>query len=338
MSLEDCKRIVHTDIVADATANREMFSEYVRTRNIDIRNQIIMANIRLAADVALHMCGGKNDRFDDYYSVACEALVRATEGFNPAFGVEFSTYAFEAIKNSILMEQKRDVRRASHSADVQFTDEDQSDEDAIEILFADNEDNPERIMIKRVDSELLARAFRHLSYRSEIAVRCKLCNEGNKIFCEKFDCSRELYRIVYLEGLRRMRNMLEWDFSLASIFGFRKNCPNELVERRLATFPKNAQMFLCSAFGLHGFKKLDDKQLHDVYLNMTETKIRNVHSVLQILTRGLSEDISKLKRNVRPIRSINVSEIKSKEEIVENLVNIGALPNVDKCGIGTWEL
>jgi len=326
MSIEDCKRIIRVDTTADKEYNREMLAIYSESHSADVREEIIKANIKMAAEVALGMTSLHPEKFDDYFGYACEGLIRAVDKFDPTVGVEFSSYACEAMRKTIIQWQKRELRYMDHIADVQILDAEDDGQEYAESFFVDEDNNPEKIMVEYSNKELLSRAYHYLSYRNEVAVKSKFFGHKEKSFQTVFNCSRESYRIASREGLKRMRNMIDWNFSLAAIFGFDENAPDELVMQRLMTFPKSARMFLYSAFGLKGFEKLTDQQLSEAYLDFSESKTRNVQSILQILTRELNKDVKKIQMHERPVRSVNADVFKTLEQIVENLDGIGALP------------
>lgn len=65
---------------------------YRETGDRQVRNQVVEAHRWLAVAVARDYCTG-SEPLDDLVQVACVALVKAAERFDPQFGVEFKTYA-----------------------------------------------------------------------------------------------------------------------------------------------------------------------------------------------------------------------------------------------------
>jgi RNA polymerase sigma-B factor len=69
-----------------------LLGEYHTTGDHSLRNQVVEDHRWLAVVVARDFCTG-SEPLDDLIQVACVALVKAAERFDPAFGVEFKTYA-----------------------------------------------------------------------------------------------------------------------------------------------------------------------------------------------------------------------------------------------------
>jgi RNA polymerase sigma-B factor len=69
-----------------------LLAEYRATGDRRLRNQVVEDHRWLAVVVARDSCTG-SEPLDDLIQVACVALLKAAERFDPAFGVEFKTYA-----------------------------------------------------------------------------------------------------------------------------------------------------------------------------------------------------------------------------------------------------
>lgn len=69
-----------------------LLAEYRATGDRRLRNQVVEDHRWLAVVVARDYCTG-SEPLDDLIQVACVALLKAAERFDPAFGVEFKTYA-----------------------------------------------------------------------------------------------------------------------------------------------------------------------------------------------------------------------------------------------------
>ena len=70
----------------------EALGAYRETGDKRIRNQVVEDHRWLAVVIAKDYCTG-SEPLDDLIQVACVALLKAAERFDPAFGVEFKTYA-----------------------------------------------------------------------------------------------------------------------------------------------------------------------------------------------------------------------------------------------------
>ncbi len=70
----------------------DILAEYRATGDRRLRNQVVEAHRWLAVVVARDYCTG-SEPLDDLIQVACVALLKAAERFDPTFGVEFKTFA-----------------------------------------------------------------------------------------------------------------------------------------------------------------------------------------------------------------------------------------------------
>jgi RNA polymerase sigma-B factor len=75
----------HTDAAA-------ALAQYRATGDRRIRNQVVEDHRWLAVAVARTLCTG-SEPLEDLVQVACVGLLKAAERFDPAFGVEFKSYA-----------------------------------------------------------------------------------------------------------------------------------------------------------------------------------------------------------------------------------------------------
>ena len=81
---------------------KELFSEYKRTKDIKLREKIIEKYVYIAEIIAKKFT--KNNRlynngmdYDDVYQVACLGLIYAAERYDPEKGVKFASYATPTI-------------------------------------------------------------------------------------------------------------------------------------------------------------------------------------------------------------------------------------------------
>ena len=80
--------------------NDELFREYVRTHDVDIRNQLIEKYLYIA-EIAAKKFVGRGVDFEDLYQVASLALVKAIERFEPDRGIKFSSFATPSLIGEI---------------------------------------------------------------------------------------------------------------------------------------------------------------------------------------------------------------------------------------------
>jgi RNA polymerase sigma-B factor len=84
------------------TKHREarLFTHLRQTGDPDAREALIRKYLPLARHTARRF-QRKNDSADDLYQVACYALVKAVDGFDPARGLVFSSYAIPTISGEL---------------------------------------------------------------------------------------------------------------------------------------------------------------------------------------------------------------------------------------------
>lgn len=78
----------------------ELLAEYQLTQNVELRNTVVQANMRLVAYIAARF-RNKGLTRDELISEGAAALLRATATFDTTRGVSFATYASRAIEHSM---------------------------------------------------------------------------------------------------------------------------------------------------------------------------------------------------------------------------------------------
>jgi RNA polymerase sigma-B factor len=76
----------------DPDEELEQFREFKQTNRLEIRDAIIENHLGLAHHLA-HRFSNRGEPYDDLYQVACMALVKAVERFDPERAVKFSSFA-----------------------------------------------------------------------------------------------------------------------------------------------------------------------------------------------------------------------------------------------------
>lgn len=79
---------------------KELFQEYHETKDIAIRDKIIIKNIYLVEVLAKKYVGRGVD-YDDLYQIGALALIKAIERFDWNLGIKFSTFATPSIVGEI---------------------------------------------------------------------------------------------------------------------------------------------------------------------------------------------------------------------------------------------
>lgn len=75
---------------------RQLFAEYVASGDPALRDELVTANLGLARILARRFAN-RGEPYDDLFQVACLALIKAVERFDPGRGVEFSTFATRTV-------------------------------------------------------------------------------------------------------------------------------------------------------------------------------------------------------------------------------------------------
>jgi RNA polymerase sigma-B factor len=95
MGNENSATVYNTDLT-----EAELFEKYINGRDVNVRNEIVQRYIYLAEILSkkfLH----RGLEYDDIYQVACVALIKAVERFDPKKGVKFVSFATPTIVGEI---------------------------------------------------------------------------------------------------------------------------------------------------------------------------------------------------------------------------------------------
>jgi RNA polymerase sigma-B factor len=76
---------------------RQLFYEYARTRDVELRNRLVLMNEPLARCIAARFEGSANATRDDLGQIACLGLITAIERFEPNKGHGFAAFAVPTI-------------------------------------------------------------------------------------------------------------------------------------------------------------------------------------------------------------------------------------------------
>ena len=98
---------------AERQAQHVLLETYHRTRDLEVRDQLVAANLRLALHLARRFAN-RGVSLDDLEQVASLGLLRAIDRFDPSRGLEFSTFATP----TIIGELKRHFRDKGWSVRV----------------------------------------------------------------------------------------------------------------------------------------------------------------------------------------------------------------------------
>ena len=78
----------------------DLFAEYKRTGDVALRNRIAEHHLYIAEILAKKFVGRGVD-YDDLYQVACLALLKGVERFDPSLGMQFTTFITPTITGEI---------------------------------------------------------------------------------------------------------------------------------------------------------------------------------------------------------------------------------------------
>ena len=84
----------------DKTQMDDLFAEYKRTGDVALRNRIAEHYLYIAEILAKKFVGRGVD-YDDLYQVACLALLKVVERFDPSLGMQFTTFITPTITGEI---------------------------------------------------------------------------------------------------------------------------------------------------------------------------------------------------------------------------------------------
>lgn len=82
------------------TSEYEMFSEYKRTRDTALRDELVASYIYIAEILSRRFIN-RGVEYDDIYQVACMGILYAVERFDPDKGVKFATFATPTVLGEI---------------------------------------------------------------------------------------------------------------------------------------------------------------------------------------------------------------------------------------------
>ena len=80
--------------------NEKEFLEYYKTKDVELRNQLVEKYLYMV-DILIRKYQGKGIDRDDIYQVGAMALIMAVERFDPTKGFEFTTFATPTILGEI---------------------------------------------------------------------------------------------------------------------------------------------------------------------------------------------------------------------------------------------
>ncbi len=231
--------------------DRELWDTYLATRDIDLRNDIVLTYSNLVKYIALKMRGVYKNyaQLDDIVNQGIIALIDAVEKYDPSRGIKFETFASIKVKGAIIDFIRtqdwipRRLRKASSDLEVVFNK-----------LCSDLGRQPTHMEIAKemhITVEQLDRimdqtySFNLLSY--EEVVWQKMQNAGNDLLDDSVEDSPE-------------GNLME-----------------EELRQQLAEAIDSLAERERTVISLYYFEKLKLKEIADV-LGVTESRVSQIHS------------------------------------------------------------
>ncbi|MGE5613492.1 MAG: SigB/SigF/SigG family RNA polymerase sigma factor [Bacillota bacterium] len=89
-----------TTVLDESAGSDDLFEKYARERDVEVRNEIVKKHMYLAEIISRKFLNRGVD-FDDIYQVACVALIKAVERFDPSKGFKFVSFATPTIIGEI---------------------------------------------------------------------------------------------------------------------------------------------------------------------------------------------------------------------------------------------
>ena len=89
-----------TDITVLSNKETLQLLEDYHKGNTDLKDKIILGNLKLILSVVKNFAS-RHDNQDDLFQIGCIGLIKAIDNFNPAYNLQFSTYAVPMIIGEI---------------------------------------------------------------------------------------------------------------------------------------------------------------------------------------------------------------------------------------------
>ena len=88
------------ETASERTRVQAMLEEYCRTRDRELRNQLVGEYLYIA-EICARRFAGRGVEYDDLRQIASLALIKALERFDCSKGVEFSTFATPTVVGEV---------------------------------------------------------------------------------------------------------------------------------------------------------------------------------------------------------------------------------------------
>lgn len=232
----DFKKYIDTlPLPLDKKEQEVLFFSYSKSKDDNIKIQLIEHNLRLCADFAMKYCM-KYDKLQDIEDVnieCCIGLARAVEKYDMTMGYEFSSFAYRCMEIEILQSNKKFYDDAlNNRCDVKLpiSSSDEDDFDIFKLLYDEDE-----------------------SFIAEDIARDG-CVKDIMSFIDNYECS-ELIKMFYGFGYDRKYTQIE--------LGKKFNLTQVAVSRRIIKFKKKLQEYLSENYPEYCIKNKTQRLFFD---------------------------------------------------------------------------
>ncbi|MCL1822877.1 MAG: FliA/WhiG family RNA polymerase sigma factor [Oscillospiraceae bacterium] len=248
-----------------ATDNTELFRKYKQTRDVEIRNEIVLIYMQIVKYVAMSLRNiyAKYGDYDDVVNEGVIALIGAVESFDLERGVKFETYANIKIKGAIIDYVRkqdwipRQVRRFGRELD-----------DTYNILYSELGRSPTNNEIaKRMNltKEKFAKNMADAAGTMTLSFEELLYEDNFSGMASEKGIGGEADRGIYEKELR------------------------EMIAQAIETLnPKEKQVI-----SLHYYEKLKFLEIAKV-IGVTESRVCQIHSKSMLILKRRLEDYIKM--------------------------------------------
>jgi RNA polymerase sigma-B factor len=117
-----------------------LWDQYQKTRDLGVRNTLVLRNMGLVYRLAGKYAPLVPDSLDDLVQEGCLGLIHAVQRFRPDYGVQFSTYAYHVISGTMKNYLRARRRLLSHTGTQQASSQEEPRPDRRELLTASLEE------------------------------------------------------------------------------------------------------------------------------------------------------------------------------------------------------
>lgn len=137
--------------MGDYQLNKKLFIEYHKSRDIDLRNKIVLNNRKLIYPVINKFFNPSLNEYEELEQEAFICLIKAVENYNPNLGYEFSTYATKCL---YAINDRKNTYNADLSLDTPMKNSDDDEINLIDTIQDENIDIESEIMYSSLNDRI----------------------------------------------------------------------------------------------------------------------------------------------------------------------------------------